>query len=81
MYVVQVRKAVFTAWQNEERKAKNACQETHASSDIRRSAQGDRQAINPSLAVNPLSGPCTLCSEKKTSTFVLLHNSVYIDGT
>jgi len=37
----QVREDVFAAGQNQEREAKNARKETHATSDIRRSAQGE----------------------------------------
>jgi len=37
---MQLRKGVFIAGQNEEWKEKNTSEETHAASDIRRSAQG-----------------------------------------
>ena len=40
---MQVREGVFATGQDEERQAKNARQETHAASDIRRSAQGYRR--------------------------------------
>ena len=39
----QIRKGVFIAGQNEERKEKDARQETHAASNLRRTAQGQRR--------------------------------------